>query len=85
MLKPGIVLSVSSAEIVLLDFSKQAMVEDQPFQANVCASCSSLRDSCYQAPIWTTQWFCTWILIEEFAEAFQRLSSAVDVYNFLEG
>lgn len=85
MLKPGIVLSVPPAEIILVDFSKQAMVEDQLFQADACACCSSLRDSCYQAPIGSSQWLCTWILTEEFAEAFQRLSSAVDVYNFLTG
>lgn len=86
MLKSGIVLSVPTAEIILVDFSKQAMVEDEPFHADVnacCACCSSLRDSCYQGPIGSTQWFCTWTLTEEFAEAFQRLSSTVDVYNSL--
>lgn len=62
------------------------MVEDEPFHADVnacCACCSSLIDSCYQGPVGSTQWFCTWTLTEEFAEVFQRLSSAVDVYDSL--
>lgn len=48
--------------IILLDFSKQAVVEGQPFWANVCMCCSSLRDYCYQAPGESAQWFYICIL-----------------------